>query len=434
MHILKIIHGYPPDYNAGSEVYSQSVCDQLSRQHTVSILTREENPYKPEFFIRKSEQPSGLTIYYINIPRGKDGYRHAKLDAAVSDLVSELRPDVAHIGHLNHLSTGIVDVLHERNIPIVFTLHDFWLMCPRGQFLQTNFGKNKFYQLCDGQEDGKCADKCYRALFTGSNEEEDFDYWKQWVHSRMKETRSIIDKVSLFIAPSNYLLSRFVNEFSVPKEKIIYLDYGFPTHYLRPVFQNKRDEFTFGYIGTHTHAKGVNILIESFNKVKGNVALKIWGRENGQSTKALKELAKECLNPVQFAGEYINKNLAGTVFSNTDCIVVPSIWMENSPLVIHEAQACKVPVITSDAGGMSEYVQHMKNGLLFQHRSVEDLADKMQYAYDNPDVMNRLGQTGYLYSSDGAVPAIEDHCKALVDLYQSVIQKKCQDTTSGVLQ
>ena len=52
MHILKIIHGYPPNYNAGSEVYSQSICNELSKQHRVSVFTREENPYSPDFGIR----------------------------------------------------------------------------------------------------------------------------------------------------------------------------------------------------------------------------------------------------------------------------------------------------------------------------------------------------------------------------------------------
>ena len=53
MHILKIIHGYPPTYNAGSEVYSQSICNELSKFHKVSVFTREENPYAPCLSIRK---------------------------------------------------------------------------------------------------------------------------------------------------------------------------------------------------------------------------------------------------------------------------------------------------------------------------------------------------------------------------------------------
>ena len=46
------------------------------------------------------------------------------------------------------------------------------------------------------------------------------------------------------------------------------------------------------------------------------------------------------------------------VFNQVDAIVVPSIWLENSPLVIHEALEAKVLVITAAAGGMQEYIQH----------------------------------------------------------------------------
>ncbi|MEL7063034.1 MAG: glycosyltransferase, partial [Bacteroidota bacterium] len=99
----------------------------------------------------------------------------------------------------------------------------------------------------------------------------------------------------------------------------------------------------------------------------------------------------------------------------------PSIWMENAPLVIHEAQACGVPVITADAGGMAEYVQHKVNGLLFQHRDKNSLADQMNYALANPEEMKQLGNRGYLFSSDGQIPDIHQHVADLEDLYESLI-------------
>ncbi len=63
--------------------------------------------------------------------------------------------------------------------------------------------------------------------------------------------------------------------------------------------------------------------------------------------------------------EYRNQDIVRDVFDHVDAIVVPSVWVENSPLVIHEAQQARVPVITADVGGMAEYVEHEENGLLF---------------------------------------------------------------------
>lgn len=423
MHILKIIHGYPPRYNAGSEVYSQSICNELSKHHKVSVFTREANPYTPDFSIRHLKENDNLDFYFVNNPQSKDGFRHSEMDNNFSRLLNQLLPDVAHIGHLNHLSTGLVDVLKNHGIPIVFTLHDFWLMCPRGQFLTRSNGKANNFQVCEGQENGKCATQCYAVYFSGieSERQKDIDRWSEWVEVRMQETRSIISKVDLFIAPSSYLRERFIKDFSVQEDKIIYLDYGFPTEYLTASSQpSDRKTFTFGYIGTHIPAKGVNQLIEAFCKIDQPSSLKIFGRNDGQNTRALQKLAQAAGNRIEFAGEYINRNLANDVFSKVDCIVVPSIWAENSPLVIHEAQACKVPVITADFGGMKEYVQHQINGLLFEHRDVSSLKKQMEFAIENPRLMKQYGEKGYLYSSNGRVPDIQEHCQTLVNIYSRV--------------
>ncbi|CEN34592.1 glycosyltransferase [Capnocytophaga cynodegmi] len=424
MHILKIIHGYPPNYNAGSEVYSQSICNELSKHHKVSVFTRGENLYAPCFSIREQKINENLTLYLINNPQGKDGYRHKQMDDKFAELVKELNPDIAHVGHVNHLSTGLIDELNKVQIPIVYTLHDFWLMCPRGQFLTRSIGRVNNFQVCEKQDDTKCATNCYRVYFSGKedNENLDIENWTHWVHQRMEETKAIIDKVDLFIAPAHYLRDRFINDFEVPSHKIIYLDYGFPTGYLLPTAKSKEKiNYTFGYIGTHIPAKGVNLLIEAFKQLETEATLKIFGRPNGQSTNALKELASTSKNKIEFLGEYMNQDLTNLVFANVDCIVVPSIWGENSPLVIHEAQACKVPVITADFGGMREYVQHNVNGLLFKHRDVSSLAEQLKYAVANPEKMQRLGKKGYLFSLDGSVPDIQNHCRELEQIYSKFI-------------
>jgi glycosyltransferase involved in cell wall biosynthesis len=422
MKILKIIHGYPPEYNAGSEVYSQSVCNELAKTNEIIIFSREENEYEPDFKIRETITEHGILNFRVNMARSKDGYNHPLLNERFGAMIKEIKPDIAHIGHLNHLSIGLVDELHAQKVPILFTLHDFWLMCPRGQFLQRNFDGSTMYKLCEKQIDSLCANSCYSMYYSGINSEVDKSYWTQWIRTRMDHIHKLIEKIDLFHAPSKYLMDRFINDFQIPKEKIFYLDYGFPTHYLQPVNPSQRKIYTFGYIGTHITAKGINLLIEAFSKLKGDVKLKIFGRSNGQSTAALMQMAKNCNKPIEFCGEYINQNLATTVFNNIDCIVVPSIWGENSPLVIHEAQACKIPVITANYGGMKEYVSHKINGLLFNHRDANSLFEQMDYASENPELMREFGQKGYLYSENGQVQTIEKHCETLSDYYKKLIE------------
>ena len=93
-----------------------------------------------------------ITLHVVNMARARDGYQHSSVDDAFAGLLDDIGPDVVHIGHLNHLSTSLVFKAKERRIPVVFTLHDYWLMCPRGQFIQM-YPENPsdVWSVCDGR-------------------------------------------------------------------------------------------------------------------------------------------------------------------------------------------------------------------------------------------------------------------------------------------
>ena len=437
MKILKVIHGYPPRYSAGSEVYSRTLAQELSNRHEVQVFTRQENSFISDYYYKTELDPTDprILLHIINMPRLKyrDQFIHIQTDEIFQNILNSFKPDIVHFGHLNYLSLNLPKITKNNNIPSIFTLHDFWLMCPRGQFIQRN--SKEPWELCDGQEDSKCVKQCYKGSFTGEKEnfEGDFLYWKNWVHNRMKQTKLIINYIDYFIAPSRYLLGKFVDEFSVPKEKITYLDYGFNLEKLKKRKRIKEKSFVFGYIGTHTPQKGIHILLKAFSRLKGNVRLKIWGASR-DDTDALKFIESSLLpkasKNIKWMGGYNNDKIVETVFNEVDSIVVPSIWGENSPLVIHEAQQVHIPVVTANFGGMSEYVQHLKNGLLFQHRDDADLAEKMQLFIDKPDLAKKLGEKGYLYTTNKQIPDIKSHTAEIETIYGNLMQHNNKQTPS----
>lgn len=433
MKILKIIHGYPPLFNAGSEIYSQILVHGLADLgHQIAVFTRFEDPFIPDYEVQKSHDPHNpqISLYRINMARDRDRYRHEPVDQQLGCCIEEFNPQVVHIGHLNHLSTSMIEVISTHKIPILFTLHDYWLMCPRGQFLQTGLGEETLWQLCDGQEDHKCATKCYSRYFSGIEDsvKEDSEYWTNWVRKRMKHIKEMVDIVQLFVAPSMYLYNRFINEFHLQKNKVVYIDYGFDMKRLSGRKRNEEDAFVFGYIGTHIPAKGIQHLIKAFGQVKGEVKLRIFGMNRSQNTLALKTtwLPIDKRKQIEWLPEYQNKDIINQVFNRVDAIVVPSIWDENSALVIHEAQQARVPVITANHGGMKEYVSHEVNGLLFQHRNVSDLARQMQRLVKNPEWAKNLGNRGYIYSQSGDIPSIEDHVTEVVKLYEQITESSSE--------
>ncbi|MFP3121170.1 glycosyltransferase [Rickettsia sp. R2] len=431
MKILKVIHGYPPYYRAGSEVYSQTLARKLSDNHEIQVFARHENSFLPSFHystVLDYGDPR-ILLHLINIPITKYRYKfiNEEVNIRFEKIIDDSRPDLIHFGHLNHLSLSLPEIATKRGIPIVYTLHDFWLMCPRGRFIQRN--SKELLQLCDGQEDKKCATECYKGYYTGDEGllNTEITYWQQWVSTRMKQTKKIVEYVDHFVAPSKFLMNKFVKEFNVPHTKISYLDYGFDLNRLKDKNRIPEEDFIFGYIGTHTPEKGIDLLLRAFSSLSAKAKLRIWGALS-QETAGLKAIAnhfpQKVKDKIEWMGNYENENIVTEVFNKVDAIVVPSIWGENSPLVIHEAEQLRIPVITADYGGMAEYIQDGINGLLFKHRDTESLSEKMENLSIDKNLYTKLTKKGYLYSNDGNVPSISEHTIELEKIYFNTIANK----------
>ena len=425
--ILLVIHGYPRRYNAGSEVYTQTLAHALRDAGCeVAVFAREEDAFLPDYHLRVERDPlrDDIAVYLVNHARANARFHNHYIDTVFAGVVDAYRPDVVHFGHLSHLSVGLPAVAKSRRLATVFTLHDFWLMCPRGQFLQWGLSGGEPWALCDGQDNHKCASRCYNRLIAGLAPHDEVAHWEAWVGQRMDAVRRACGYVDLFIAPSRHLLRRHVDEFGLAAEKVVFIDYGFPRARYRQRARRREPNFVFGYIGRHHPSKGLHLLIDAFSALPGDAGLRIWGRTEGQLSESLRRRAQQ--NPataarIQWLSEYRNEDIVRQVFERCDCIVVPSIWDENSPLVIHEAQQCGVPVITAAHGGMGEYVRGGVNGLTFAHRDAAALRTAMQAAIDDPDALTRLGKRGYLHAADGQIPGAAQHADDLVACYRRLL-------------
>jgi glycosyltransferase involved in cell wall biosynthesis len=400
---------------------------ELSRQgHKVTVFSRIEDPYLKDFELvsEKDNIDSSIEVYLANHARGRDRYKNEGMDKAFKRVLDMANPDIIHVNHLNHLSTGIIDVASSEKIPVVFTLHDFWLACPRGQFLRMALGEAEIYPECGKQENKQCAIHCMSRMWGGVNTAEDLAYWTRWVQLRMREISCLAKKVSVFISPSQHLKNRSTQELEIPSKKIICEPYGFDLKRLSGRKRERGEEFVFGYIGRIDFSKGIDLLIKAFGMMSGKAKLRIWGRPSVQETSSLTRLSAS-LPPnrrtrIEWLPEYENVHIVERVFNRVDAIVVPSIWDENSPLTIQEALQAKIPVITSEKGGMGELVHDGVNGFTFKHRSVEDLAEKLQFVLDNPENASRIAQRGSLGTSDGSIHSIEDHVSTLLQIFHSV--------------
>ena len=323
----------------------------------MSVCSPDSRIPTPNYAIRyETDQPrDGLSIplVLINMANQRDRFVHEAVDQAFAGLLASFQPDAVHIQHLNHLSVRLPLIARRAGIPVLYTVHDFWLMCPRGQFVKM-FSQDAAepYPLCDGQEAHGCAVHCYSRYFTGLTDSlpEDVTLFERWVRDRMASISEAVDQMNLFVVPSRPMLDRFEHEFHVCRDRLKLLPDGFDHRRLSGRLRQPEPDgaFVFGYIGTHIPTKGIHHLIDAFGQLTGNVRLRIWGRRSQESTPCLevrcRELPERMRQRIEWTGEYDNSRIIPDVFNRCDAIIVPSIWLENSPLVIHEA----LQVRTSD--------------------------------------------------------------------------------------
>lgn len=119
---------------------------------------------------------------------------------------------------------------------------------------------------------------------------------------------------------------------------------------------------------------------------------------------------------IRFAGPFVHGQLAD-ILAAADVVVVPSIWYENSPLTILEAQAAWRPVITAAMGGMAELVRDGVDGLHFAPGDAADLARQIQRLRDEPELLERL-RTGVR-----PPPSIDQEMAELSAIYADLVQR-----------
>jgi glycosyltransferase involved in cell wall biosynthesis len=120
---------------------------------------------------------------------------------------------------------------------------------------------------------------------------------------------------------------------------------------------------------------------------------------------------------INFAGAF-PRGYLNQVLSGLDVLVVPSRWYENQPGVIFEAFAAGIPVVGTDLGGISEFVKHEQNGLLFELENAEDLAHQLQRLGEEPGLMERLRE------GIGLVKTVKEDVDDLEKLYTTLLKKE----------
>jgi|GEM_PF-835099 len=414
--VLQICHNHPRARPGGAEVYAYELHRHLreSSGWEPIFLARSGPPHSPEPMPQDGSRISpvaGEAGEYLLHTEGLDfdwmfGTMRRDEGLYAEDLrhfLLALRPDVVHFQHTLFIGYDAIREVRRTlpGVPIIYTLHEFLPICHnKGQMVRT-FDRS----LCGEASPRRCAE-CFPGIEPG-----------QFLQ-RERFIRAALDLVDLFIAPSETVRDRFV-EWGIPRERILLENYGRALAPPAAATERPEPHDTLGIFGQVNPYKGFDVLLQGM-QVLGPEApqLRVHGANlDLQEHRFRDEIAAllAATPGVTNVGPYPPERV-GEMIAAVDWVVVPSVWWENSPLVIQEAFAAGRPVICSDVGGMAEKVTDGINGLHFRVGDPESLAATIRRAAETPGLWEDLR---------AGIPPIHpmpDHAAILTAAYESLLQ------------
>lgn len=268
-------------------------------------------------------------------------------------LIDTLKIDLIHIHHLKHMYLDIFKVAKERSIPVIYTLHDFYSICPSVKL----FNKETF--LCNYANAAGCGSCIAKTFNLNINF---IPLWRKEFYENLKTVKKII-------VPSYSTKNIFLNTYKDLTIEVV--EHGYDKINGNPNNDNpdkkKNKKFNIAFIGYITEEKGLKYLEELTEKVKGtdiNVHL------FGQTTN--KKCNKNKKNYV-YHGKYIQQDLPNLLLENDiKLICLLSMWPETYSYTLSESLISEIPVISFDLGAIAERVKKADVGWILPINSTLD--------------------------------------------------------------
>ncbi|WP_051356871.1 glycosyltransferase family 4 protein [Azorhizobium doebereinerae] len=397
--ILVVAHNHPDLHPGGTEIFAHDLFKAYQKAGCEALFLGATNRLHREARPGTSFQTVGRAKDEILLWAGHfDRFTMSQIDlyGVVPDLTAllqDFRPDVVHVHHLLLIGAEF-PALVKRILPdarIIMTLHDYYSICAHDGLM----ARTKDGQRCLAAG----PDPCHRCF-----PEIPADRFLLREH-HLKTHLAYVDQ---FVAPSRFLKERYV-KWGLDAAKIEVIANGRPLASPAP-FRTPHEgrRSSFGYFGNINPWKGMKVLLDAARRLIGSgldFELRVHGAALYQSeafTAEIDQLFADTDSHVLRLGPY-ERHEVGPLMSAVDWVVMPSVWWENAPLVIQEAQMHRRPVITSGIGGMAEAVRDGVDGLHVLPGDAADLAGIMRRCAEDPGLWRRLSAASQPPASIDAV-------------------------------
>ncbi|OPA74104.1 hypothetical protein BVG16_25480 [Paenibacillus selenitireducens] len=463
MKILHVSLGLPPYRTGGLTKYCMDLMlTQIEQMNEVVLLYPGHHQPGSRSYIRKDRVEQGIQVYEIvnplpvslmgGIRKPKKFMKTSHMDHYVTFL-QEINPDRVHLHTFMGIHRSFLEAAKSMQIPIVFTTHDYFGICPKVSLLDSEGG------FCNDYGDGaKCIDcnrQSYRSMTLFLMQTKYYRKWKnsnliKALRARMKKTitdkemkKKVVPKTT--IVPVNPKLAReygmlrsyYIDmmrcvdyfHFNSTVSKMIYSQYldvkgeVISISHRDIVDQRKIREFhtkdmplRLTYLGPVDTYKGFFLLKECLDHISQTTNhlwhLKVYGGGYVEQT-------KEDQSRYSYKGRYGYEQLE-EIFNETDLLIIPSLWKETFGFIGLEALAHGVPSLVSDYVGFTDLIQDGQNGMLFQPNS-HDLIDKLLIVMEDREYLSQLNRN--ICTMDIHF-TMDQHAKVMTDFYCSMKNSK----------
>jgi glycosyltransferase involved in cell wall biosynthesis len=414
MKILLVSPHYPPRFMGGVEVYTQRVAHALAaRNHTVLVVAVDAIDGKSANGIGvQTTLDAGVEVSRLSLPAAhgfRETFHRVDVEQWLLDYLDRHRPDIVHLQSGYLVGDAVLAAARAVATPLAVTLHDFWFVCPRIT-LQHPDGR-----CCTGPDTPeKCAgclateQRRYRLPFqllgprsSGALTALLTRLPRSWsaipdltadVASRRSRLLAGLATADAIFSPSQFVRQQLIDAgFDGARIEVVRLGVEPMRRVPRRVIADGDVRLRIGFLGQIAPHKGVHVLVEAMRHCQERrVELVIHGRFDRDAAYAARLRLLAGGDPRIVLAGPLERSQVADYLASIDVLAVPSLWYENSPLVILEARAAGRPVLASRLGALVEQVADERDGLLAEPGNPRAFAAQIDRLARTPELFDRL--------------------------------------------